>query len=206
MGNIDMIGLIRRNWRTIIITTAIIVDITVIVISGVLAYYLRSFIANLPILPVAVFLRLGVLLGSIFLLFAMLLGVYRATFHSNANRQYFLAGKAYLFASLFSLAILYIFETRMFPRIYTMLFLLALPVIFIIGRFILNSFIRKMQLYGYGVNNILIAGYDNGGMAIIKRFKNFPELGYALKGIITNQKHLSLTPVQIQGTLFHDIP
>ena len=201
MGNIDMIGLIRRNWRTIIITTAIIVDITAIVISGVLAYYLRSFISNLPTLPFAVFLHLEILLGLIFLLFAMLLGVYRATFHSNANRQYFLAGKAYLFASFFSLAILYIFETRMFPRIYTLLFLLDLPVIFILGRFILNSFIRRMQHYGYGVNNVLIAGYDNGGMSIIKRFRNFPELGYALKGIITNQKHHRFTPVELQGTL-----
>jgi exopolysaccharide biosynthesis polyprenyl glycosylphosphotransferase len=38
-------------------------------------------------------------------------------------------------------------------------------------------------------------------MAIIKRFKNFPELGYALKGIITNQKHQSLIPMEIHGVL-----
>ena len=193
-------GVIRRSWRTILIFTAITIDIIAIVFSGFLAYFLRKFIVNLPILPIDIFIRYGAFLGSIFLLFAMLLGVYRATLHSNSIRQYFLAAKAYLFAVLFSLAILYIFETEAFPRKFTLLFFLILPFIFIILRLIFNSFILLMQRKGYGVHNVVIAGYDNGGMAIIRRFKNFPELGYAIKGIITNQKHLPLTPVEIHGT------
>jgi exopolysaccharide biosynthesis polyprenyl glycosylphosphotransferase len=57
-----------------------------------------------------------------------------------------------------------------------------------------------MQKRGYGIHNVLLAGYDNGGLAIIHRFKNFPELGYNIKGIITNQKNKILTPIEIHGT------
>ncbi len=193
--------MIRRNWRTILIAAAIITDIMAIIFSGFLAYFLRRFVSNLQPLPMNVFYLHGFFWGSVFLLFAMLFGVYRATLHSNSIRQYFLAAKAYLFAALFLLAILYIFDTSTFPRRFTLLFFLVLPFLFVICRFVLNKFIRMMQQYGYGIHNVLIAGYDNGGMAIIKRFKNFPELGYSLKGIITNQKQQSLTPVEIHGTL-----
>jgi exopolysaccharide biosynthesis polyprenyl glycosylphosphotransferase len=193
--------MIRRNWRSVLIIIAIIIDIGAVIFSGFLAYFFRSFISNLPVLPFFVFFQHSIFFGSVFLSFALILGIYRATLHSNSIRQYFIAGKAYLFAVFFSLAILYIFETTFFPRKFTLLFFLIYPFLFLFGRFIFNGFIRRMQQYGFGVHNVLIAGYDNGGMAIIKRFKNFPELGYALKGIITNQKHQSLAPVEIHGAL-----
>jgi exopolysaccharide biosynthesis polyprenyl glycosylphosphotransferase len=199
-------GMIRRSWRTILIFSAITIDIIAIVFSGFLAYFLRRYIVNIPNLPTDVFFYYGTFLGLVFLLFAMLLGVYRATLHSNSVRQYFLAAKAYLYAVLLSLAILYIFETGFFPRKFTLLFFLVLPFVFMIFRLTFSSFIRFMQAQGYGVHNVIIAGYDNGGMSIIKRFKNFPELGYAIKGIITNQKHQSLTPIEIHGTLVPKYP
>jgi exopolysaccharide biosynthesis polyprenyl glycosylphosphotransferase len=189
-----------------LIIIAIFIDIIAIVFSGFIAYFLRRFIVNIPNLPTDVFFSYGAFLGSVFLLFAMLLGVYRATLHSNSVRQYFLAAKAYLYSVLLSLTILYIFETEAFPRKFTLLFLLVLPFVFIISRLIFNSCIRFMQKNGFGVHNVVIAGYDNGGMAIIKRFKNFPELGYAIKGIITNQKYQPLSSVEIHGTLVPKYP
>jgi exopolysaccharide biosynthesis polyprenyl glycosylphosphotransferase len=189
-----------------LIIIAIFIDIIAIVFSGFIAYFLRRFIVNIPNLPTDVFFTYGAFLGSVFLLFAMLLGVYRATLHSNSVRQYFLAAKAYLYSVLLSLTILYIFETEAFPRKFTLLFLLVLPFVFIISRLIFNSCIRFMQKNGFGVHNVVIAGYDNGGMAIIKRFKNFPELGYAIKGIITNQKYQPLSSVEIHGTLVPKYP
>jgi lipopolysaccharide/colanic/teichoic acid biosynthesis glycosyltransferase len=56
-----------------------------------------------------------------------------------------------------------------------------------------------MQRFGLGIHNTLIAGYDNGGIAVIKRFKNFPELGYNIRGIITNKTHQQLTPIEVHG-------
>jgi exopolysaccharide biosynthesis polyprenyl glycosylphosphotransferase len=47
----------------------------------------------------------------------------------------------------------------------------------------------------------MLAGYDNGGISIIKRFKNFPELGYDIKCIVTNQKNQTLSPIEIHGAL-----
>ena len=137
--------------------------------------------------------------GGILLLFSILLGVYRATLHSDSIRQFFLASKAYLFSFLSTLTILYIFETDIFPKKFTILFFLIIPFIFILNRLLLNVFVRLMQRIGIGIHNVLIAGYDNGGLSIVKRFTSFPELGYSIKGIITNQAQKGLSPVEIHG-------
>lgn len=62
-----------------------------------------------------------------------------------------------------------------------------------------------MQSHGYGIHNALLAGYDNGGPEVIHRFKNFPELGYEIKGIVTNQKN-DLAPIEINGILVPKYP
>lgn len=58
-----------------------------------------------------------------------------------------------------------------------------------------------MQLKGYGNHHVLLAGYDNEAIEIIDRFKKFPELGYEIKGIVTNQKGHTHHPINIHGTL-----
>ncbi len=101
---------------------------------------------------------------------------------------------------------LYIFQNDAIPRRFIFLFILILPFIFVLGRALLNAFIHFMQKRGYGIHNVLLAGYDNGGLAIVQRFKDFPELGYEIKGIVTNQKTNILKPLEINGTLVPKYP
>jgi exopolysaccharide biosynthesis polyprenyl glycosylphosphotransferase len=130
----------------------------------------------------------------------MIVGIYRATSHSNIIRQYFIASRTYLYAIPCLFSFLYIFRNDTIPHRFIILFFLILPFIFVFGRMLLNRFIHSMQRRGYGIHNVLLAGYDDGGIAIIHRFKNFPELGYDIKGIVTNQKNDILTPIEIHGT------
>lgn len=183
------------------ILIAISIDTIAVVMTGILAYVVRGFIPNLPELESYIYFRLGILFGSVLIIFAMLVGVYRATFHSNTIRQYFLAGKAYVYSILIVFSFLYVLQYNSFPRRFSLLFFFILPFIFISLRAILGRFIKYMQSRGYGIHNVILAGYDNGGISIIKRFESFPELGYNIKGIITNQRKLPLTSTEIHGKL-----
>jgi len=193
--------LFRRNWRTILILIALITDIIVIMLSSILAYIIRGFIPNLSPFPPVIFFQFIGVFGLFILFLAMVAGVYRATSHSNMARQYFLAGRIYLYAVLCLFSFLYVSQNDAVTRRLILFFILILPFVFVLGRTLLNIFIHFMQKHGYGVHNVLLAGYDNGGLAIIRRFKNFPELGYEIKGIVTNQKNSNLSPIEINGTL-----
>lgn len=193
--------MIKRNWRTLLIFIALTIDIAAIILSAAAAYFIRGFFPNLPSLSLYASIQLEIIFGLMLIISAMMLGVYRATLHSNSIRQYYLAGKAYLYTILCLFSFLYISQNNSIPRRFTVLFFLILPFVFIAGRYLFNHFVHYMQKRGYGVHNVILAGYDNGGMAIIHRFKNFPELGYDIKGIVTNQKKYPLAPTKIHGTL-----
>jgi len=182
------------------IVIAIMSDIIAIAVSGVLAYFVRKTLNNVPYYPPTFFLEFSTIFGLGLIVTAMIIGVYRATSHSNTIRQYFLAGKAYIYFVLCLFSLFYIFQYNNFPSKYSILFFLILPFVFIIERIILNNIVEYMHQHGYGIHNVILAGYDNGGIAVINRFKNFPELGYDIKCIITNQKSHPLAPVEIHGT------
>ena len=169
------------------IVIAITIDIIAIAVSGVLAYFVRETFSNVPHYPPSFFLELGTLFCLGLIVTAMIIGVYRATSHSNTVRQYFLAGKAYIYFALCLFSLFYIFQFNHFPQKYSILFFLILPFVFVVERIILNNIVQYMHQRGYGIHNVILAGYDKGGIAIINRFKNFPELGYNIRGIITNQ-------------------
>jgi len=192
---------IRRNWRTVFIFIALITDIVVIMLSGILAYIVRGFFPNLSPFPLHIFSQFVVIFGFALIIPAMIVGIYRATSHSHIIRQYFIASRTYLYAIPCIFSFLYIFRNDTIPHRFIILFFLILPFIFVFGRMLLNRFIHSMQRRGYGIHNVLLAGYDDGGIAIIHRFKNFPELGYDIKGIVTNQRSKVLTPIEIHGTL-----
>ena len=200
IGAVFLKQVIRRNWRTVLIVIAFTTDIVVVMLSGILAYIVRGFIPHLSPFPSSIFLQFVGTFGFALIILAMIIGVYRATSHSNMVRQYFLASRIYLYAILCLFSFLYVFQNDAIPRRFIFLFIFILPFVFVLGRKFLNAFIHFMQKRGYGIHNVLLAGYDNGGLAIIHRFKNFPELGYDIKGIITNQKNKILTPIEIHGT------
>jgi len=180
--------MLRRNWRMIFVTLSIMVDVTAIVLTGVLAYYLRTLMLDAPHFETIYFLYFVVFFGSILLFVELVLGVYRATFHSQARRQYFLAGKAYVFSVLIILSMLYAFRSYNFPPRFTFIFLALVPFIFALGRSVLNRLNSFLQQRGHGICNVLLVGYDNGGMEIFDRLKRFPELGYNIKGIVSKDK------------------
>jgi exopolysaccharide biosynthesis polyprenyl glycosylphosphotransferase len=172
----------------IFVTLSIMVDVTAIALSGVTAYYLRNLMSDAPHFGMIFFFYFAVFFGSILLFVGLILGVYRATFHSQTQRQYLLAGKAYVFSVLIILSILYAFRPYNFPPRFTFIFLALVPFLFALGRSVLTRLNLFLQQRGHGIYNVLLVGYENGGMKVFDRLKRFPELGYNIKGIVSKEK------------------
>jgi len=183
----------------IFVTLAIITDAFAFVITGVAAYYLRKLLNRMPNLEISVFINLTLLFGSILLFVGLILGVYRMSFHSQTQRQYLLTGKAYVLSVLIILSILYVFRADDFPRRFTFIYLALVPFSFALGRNILNRLIVSLRQHGKGMYNVLLVGYENGGMKIFDRLKRFPELGYNIKGIVSNDKFKGKNSIQLYG-------
>jgi len=195
--------MLRRNWRMIFVSLSILVDSIAIAFTGVVSYYLRTFTSYVPQFEIISFVYFTLFFGSILLFVGMILGVYRATFHSQPQRQYLLAGKSYIFSVLIILSVLYIFRSYNFPPRFTFIFLSLVPFLFALGRSVLNRLNIYLQRRGHGVFNVLLVGYDNGGMKIFDRLNKLPELGYSIRGIISKEKPKGKRTAQLYGM---DVP
>ncbi|MGB2870009.1 MAG: sugar transferase [Bacteroidota bacterium] len=179
--------MIRRNWRNIFILVAFSTDAMGIAFSGLLAYYLREFLPGVVPFPLEVFVKLTLFSSLVIVSFWMVVGLYRGAFHLDTRKQYYLAGKAYVYAALIILSPLQIFLRNDFPLRFLAVFLALVPILFLLGRFALNRFNLFMQKRGYGIHRVLLVGYGDREISVFERFEGFPELGYEIKGIVSKK-------------------
>jgi len=163
---------------------AVAVDSLAILLSSVSAYFLRRLLPGTPLIDLSVFAWFTLYFWAVLLFFALLSGLYRGTHRINERLLYVLAGKSYLYSVLIVSAMLYIFQSGGFPRRFTLIFFLLVPLFFSVGRRLLSRFNLAMQRKGFGVTHSLILGKDNGESEMLSRFKLFPELGYVVMGSI----------------------
>lgn len=198
--------MIKRNWRTFFIVVALVTDTLGIAISGAAAYYARQLFPNMPVVPVSTLYSVEVMVWTVFLFLALVLGLYRASYHTNLNQQYRIAWKTWLYAIFITLSLFYFLQRHDLPRHYMLLLFLFIPVLFAIGRRALHQFNLAMQKRGYGVRNALIFGYDAESLEIFSRFGGSPELGYEIKGIITKEKVDSADVIEFNGMKLLHVP
>ena len=180
--------MLKSNWRTAFIVLALAVDSAVVLLTAVGAYILRALLPNVPPVDPNWFSQITLLEWGVFLITSSLGGLYRATYHTNFRRQLQLGWKSYLYSMVIVFASIYALRWSSFPRRFTFIFFVLFPVIFMAGRVMLQRFNAWMQKKGYGLHNALVYGYDESGLNILERFSGFPELGYVLKGVITQEQ------------------
>jgi exopolysaccharide biosynthesis polyprenyl glycosylphosphotransferase len=174
---------IRRNWRSYSIALAISVDIVGLLLATILTVHIRKNIFFPLYVSDAFLWELSFLFDAIILCNALLIGVYRSVYHSNLAQQYYLLSKAYIF-TIFIVFLFLIYPFVNFPKKFTLLYLLIVPLFPFLSRFILYQFNKMMQKKGYGVFNVLIIGDENSWKPMLERSKIFPELGYNVVGLI----------------------
>jgi exopolysaccharide biosynthesis polyprenyl glycosylphosphotransferase len=170
--------MLKRHWRSVFIGLAIVADSLVIGIAGLIASYLRHSVFHLPpVEPVWLF-ALVVYSGTFLIGIALILGLYRASFHTDSRHQYALALKAYILAVPAILTSFYFLHWFQLFRIFTFLFFAAVPVTFLVGRMLLRQFASSMRRIGYGVKRVLLVDQGGEGQFIFRRYDVLPDLGY----------------------------
>ena len=180
--------IIRRNWRSIFIGFVFLVDSLAVMASGFSAYHVRFFLPHMVDVRAGMLFHYTLFFGIVLLFLAFVLGLYRSSFHSNTRQQFFLAGKAYAYGAMICFSAFYLLRILNFPRTFTLLFFVFVPVFFIFGREMVWRFNLFMQKHGYGIHRVLLVGYENGGVKVFERFSGFPELGYDVRGVVTKLK------------------
>lgn len=159
------------------------IDALAIGISGLAAYFLREYLLDLP--PVRSVHLFGVVIysGAVLIGFALIIGVYRASFRTDVLIQYTLAMRAYFFSVPVVVSSFYFLKWHQLPRIFTILFFISVPVVYGLGRVLLRKFELVMRNRGFGLERTLLIDQGEGGPFIFRRYDLMPELGYSIVGV-----------------------
>ena len=203
-------NIIRKYWRNIFIVLTLSADSAAVLASAWTAMFVREIIPGSTIVDPGMLTRSTIIYGIILLGAGLLNGLYRAAYHSNLRQQAMIAGRCYIQSLFIILSLLYLIGLH-FPRRFTLLFFVILPLIFAIVRYLIFRISLLSQRWGLGLHNVLIIGADKNDVTLFRRFRRFPELGYNIKGVVSkDQIFLRNTrrPAKRQKTLeehfFHD--
>jgi exopolysaccharide biosynthesis polyprenyl glycosylphosphotransferase len=175
---------IRRNWRTYIIGLDIVSDIISLFLATAITVYIRKNLSYVLSVPVSFLWKLGICFNITIICIAMLVGVYRSVLHNNLSQQYLLLCKAYIFTIFFIFFLALIAFGNYFPKKFTLLYLVIVPIFPFFARLILYQFNTMMQKKGYGIYKSLVIGDEASWMRMLERCRIFPELGYKVVGLI----------------------
>ncbi len=210
LGNIK--EKIQRNWKIVLRTLTLLVDLGGTVLSGVAAYHLRNLLPYVPHIKQQIFILHGALFCAVLFIVSLLLGMYRTMWRTTAGRQKRVALKSYFWSIFIVFSLLYLFQLGQFPRRFTILFFLLVPPVFAFGRYIIYHFNLAMQKHGYGKCNTLVVATENSRRDLFKRFDYFPELGYKVKGfVLKNNGTMFIKPLvkemeYSEAALFREAP
>ena len=160
-------------------------DTTIISLTALIALYFASLIEHFAIIELRDFFLYTSYYLVIFVFLSALIGLYRLSFHISFERQLFLLRRVYLYSLFIILASNYILRISNPPRGFTLVFFVILPLTLIGGKRFLCLINNRLMKNGNLIRNVLVYGENDEELKIVKRFKNFPELGYKVNGVIT---------------------
>lgn len=166
-------------------------DVVTVIASAAWTALILRVVPALPPVSEKFFEFFTVYATGVLLFTALIVGLYRSSFHSNKRQQNRIAGKTYFYAFLITLTSFTVFKVTDYQRGFVFPFYAFLPFFYLLGRAVVDRFNERMRKRGYGVHNALIVGYENGGLDVFRRFKGFPELGYTIKGLVLKKNELA---------------
>jgi exopolysaccharide biosynthesis polyprenyl glycosylphosphotransferase len=180
---------LRYHWRTIFSVITLAIDALSIATCGFVVQTLLHKYYTGPVMAMGEALLLPVYFTTIWLVFSLLLGVYRHAYFTNSSFHILLASKAYVYASAITLASIIFFQITEIPRSLLALFLLLLPPFFVLGRTIIKGLNLIFMHFGLGIRNVLMVMQSQNGNNNSLPFSEslFSSFGYEIKGIVNGQ-------------------
>ena len=179
--------MIKRNWRILFVAFSQLADVTAIILSSLFLYVI-DFLGFADFgTSVNFLLAAGLLYLVCYMTISTMMGLHRGSFHLSLRLQNLIMVKSYVLALLLVLTAVTFIKDYYIDRKPLILFIGILINLLLLGRLLLRQLNLYFQKKGYGVHNTLIVGYNQEVDNIINRFVSFPELGYRVKGVVTNK-------------------
>lgn len=182
---------LRRNWKILFVGVSQAADLLAMLVSAALVYWWVRFPATPSRTPDDVLLLCLGIFAMSYITIAVMMGLYRGSFHLSLSLQNLIMARSYLLAILVSLTIISLIGNIYIDRRVLLVFFFSLPLLFFFGRVLLRQVNLFFQRRGFGVRNSLIVGYTHEAIRIFQRFNSFPELGYKIKGFLVRERNAS---------------
>lgn len=173
----SVISILRRNWRTCAAGAAMLVD--AIILSS--AFFAASLIQYPEMRFMDVFyshMNLYIFSISVFLVAFTSLGIYRTVSYTPIIHHYLSATKAYIYSAAIILSTLFLFGNLFYPRQFLIILFVLLPMFYLVVWFGVRRLFRALRRLGYGRWNTLVIGPGKNIDKLLRRFHEFPDLGY----------------------------
>ncbi|NLP17063.1 MAG: undecaprenyl-phosphate glucose phosphotransferase [Clostridiales bacterium] len=199
--------MIKDNQKTLN-RLHILLDAVIIVVSFLIAYYLRfySFITNLKIFNVekGTFYPLSVYAQSLYILVPLYLFIYNKAKLYTPKRgkkrwtEFYYITYSNFLGLAFYLFFLYMIKEENISRIFLGMFTSVNVIICTAARMSIAQFLIVMRRRGYNLKHVILVGYSRAAEAYIDRIFANPHWGYYIHGILDNNMEI--------GTKYKKVP
>lgn len=179
----------------------ILFDTAIIIVSFILAYYLRfddahSFLIRFKIIeePLGVYGSLREYLQILFMLIPCYLVSYYF-FHlydpkrvKSRKSEIFSILQANIVGILYCVAFMFFIKNGNYARLFIIIFVTINFILEVFFRFYTTTILRKFRRKGLNQKHILLIGYSRAAESYIDRLLAHPEWGYSIHGILDNHK------------------
>ncbi|MGO9480281.1 MAG: sugar transferase, partial [Candidatus Kryptoniota bacterium] len=172
------------NWKIVFVAISQLVDVLAMTASAGLVLWLKRSPDLGTRTGDSVLLTCFIIFVVVYITIAVMMGLYRGSFHLSLSLQNMIMVRGYILCVLVTLTITSLMKDLYVDRRALIFFLFSLPFFFVIGRVFLRRVNLFFQKLGYGVHNSLIVGYEHDAFNIFRRFNSLPELGYKVRGFV----------------------
>lgn len=191
--------MIRENQK-FLNKTQVIMDMTIIVISFLLSYYIRFYILNgnisilfkQSLIPILISLPIYLMLYNLFDLYAP-----KRT--KSIYKEILDIIKVNSIGLLILILGLYIFKIIDFSRLALAIFIVLNTSITILSRIVLRYMLREYRKKGLNQKHCLIIGATDTSSKLISKINKNKHWGYSIVGIIDNYKKNKFESYDIKG-------
>ncbi|NLL00720.1 MAG: undecaprenyl-phosphate glucose phosphotransferase [Clostridiales bacterium] len=199
--------MIKDNQKTLN-RLHILMDATIIVISFLIAYYLRfySFLTNLAIFKVesGTFYPLSVYAQSLYALVPLYLFIYNSAKLYTPKRgkrrwaEFFHVSYSNFLGLAFYFFLLYMIGEDDISRMFLGMFTLINVILCTLARMMVAQALIVIRRRGYNLKHVILVGYSRAAEAYIDRIFANPQWGYYIHGILDDDMEI--------GTKYKKVP
>lgn len=170
----------------------VILDGLIIIVSYVLAWYLRFKSGLIELddwyLPLEIYLRALIYIVPGYLVLYALFQVYTPKRIQGRRPEAWHITQANIIGLMGFILILYLIKEQNFSRKMIFIFFLVNVFLEVLSRNLIRYFLRNIRRKGYNQKHMILVGYSRAAEQYIDRINTNPEWGYSVRGILDDHQ------------------